>query len=140
MVFIDLQKAFDTVKRSILLYKLWQMGVRGTEYHWFRFSSYLSERISLWNVMVLRLICNLAATLFLIYINSFTDTKLKSKIFLYADDTALIYSRTNSDELQETINNDMKKIEKWMNVHHLTINVKKKQNICCCCIIQKMRI
>ena len=41
-MFFDLQKAFDTVDHEILLYKLYNYGVRGTVYSWF--SEYLSNR------------------------------------------------------------------------------------------------
>ena len=41
-IFLDLQKTFDTVKHDILLYKMYNYGIRGVAYKWF--VSYLSNR------------------------------------------------------------------------------------------------
>lgn len=101
IIFIDLQKAFDTVKCDLLLKKLWVTGVRGKEYNWF--ASYLFERKQYIEIEGIKSDLQnvdegvpqggtLASTLFLIYINDITGIGLVGVPFLYADDIALIYN------------------------------------------------
>jgi len=99
-VFIDLQKAFDTVNHKILLHKLNMYGVRGIANNWFR--SYLSGRMQYVSYSgsssSLREILAgvpqgsvLGPLLFLIYINDLCNAVNHSKTSLFADDTSIVY-------------------------------------------------
>ena len=99
-IFIDLQKAFDTVNHSILLDKLKHYGISGASNNWFK--TYLTERKQF--VSIGGEISDLTTTehgvpqgsvlgplLFLIYINDLHQCIKHSNTFHFADDTNLLY-------------------------------------------------
>ena len=104
-VFIDLQKAFDTVDHGILLSKLNHYGVRGVSYQWFK--SYLTGRQQFTTIAHLKSdLCSinygvpqglvLGPILFLLYINDLNQAILHSKIHHFADDTNFLYASYSS--------------------------------------------
>lgn len=138
IIFIDLQKAFDTVKRDLLLRKLWNIGIPGSPFDWFR--SYLSDRKQYMEIDGIKTqMCsveegvpqggNLASTLFLLYINNITDIQLNGKLFLYADDIAILYNGSNPQEIKNQTQDDLIKIKNWLEEHHLTVNTKKTKHM-----------
>ena len=99
-VFVDFQKAFDTVNHKILLRKLEHYGIRGLPNTWLK--SYLTNRkqfVSVNNVnSALKEIKNgvpqgsvLGPLLFLIYINDLNTCINYSTTRHFADDTDLLY-------------------------------------------------
>ena len=133
VIFCDLKKAFDTCNHSILLTKLSNIGVRGTELLWFK--SYLTNRQQLVTIdntdSELLTILNgvpqgsiLGPLLFLIYINDLPEcSNLLS--FLFADDTALTASSDNIDDLFTFANTEFQKLCTYFRLNKLSLHPDK---------------
>ena len=112
-IFIDLQKAFDTVDHSILLKKLEHYGIRGIVNDWF--TSYLASRKQITefgpsNISKKATVLSgvpqgsvLGPLLFLVYINDICNSCNRMKFYLFADDTNLLYADKNLKSLESTV-------------------------------------
>ena len=66
----------------------------------------------------------LGPTLFLIFINDLPDCHAMQTL-LFADDTTLLMSGPNILDLQNTINDELKNVKKWLIQNKLTLNLNK---------------
>ena len=137
-IFIDLQKAFDTVDHEILLDKLQYCGFRGICNSWLR--SYLTGRKQFVHVggknSSAREVKHgvpqgsvLGPLLFLIYINDLPNSLRFCLPHIFADDTALLYIERSPKALQKRINIDMKLLLKWLNANKISLNIAKTEII-----------
>ena len=127
LVYVDLQKAFDTVDHiNILLYKLYNCGVRGIAHKWF--VNYLYNRKQFTSVnntvsMLKNVTCGvpqgsvIGPLLFVIYVNDSIQVKL------FADDTNLFLSGIDISELICRSNNCLESLNR------LHMNFEKKTNV-----------
>jgi hypothetical protein len=133
-VFMDLQKAFDTVNFSILIDKLEHYGIRETCLNWFK--TYLIGRtqftiVNTYSSNVIKTSCGipqgtvLGPLLFLLYINDIVNSTTNSQIKLFADDSNLFIIGDNIDVLYEVANKELCNLSRWVCANKLHINYDK---------------
>ena len=132
-LFLDIKKAFDCVPKHILLMKLKKIGIHGNLLQWFE--SYLSERkqfVKVGNAESSKLDITwgvpqgsvLGPILFLIFFNDLPNcTLLKS--LLFCDDTTLLASGSNLNQLANFVNDELQKISTWFRSNQLSLHPDK---------------
>ena len=71
----------------------------------------------------------LGPLLFLIYINDLPNALVYSDAFIFADDTALLYSDKNLKRIRKRINIDLKLLVHWLHANKIGLNVDKTEAI-----------
>jgi len=132
-IFIDLQKAFDTVNHAKLIKKLESIGVRGISLELFK--NYLRSRkictrinkfTSAYKYINIGLPQGsvLGPTLYLIYIHDL-QYNLDCSYKVFADDTCLLISHKDPIVLQNIVSQKLKKYVDWLKKNKLIINAAK---------------
>ena len=122
-IFLDLEKAFDTVNHNILCEKLNHYELRGNVNKLIR--SYLDNRrqyVSLngFDSEIKNVNCgvpqgsSLGPLLFLIYINDFRLCLDKTNCGHFADDTFIMYNNKKLKSIETIVNTELKQVSSWL--------------------------
>ena len=137
-VFIDLQKAFDTVDHTILLKKLDHYGIRGVANAWF--NSYLTNRKQYVSISGFDSDLKtaefgvpqgsvLGPLLFLIYINDLHQAIKFCTTRHFADDTNLLINNNSLKQIKKHLNLDLRKLCNWLRANKISLNCSKTELI-----------
>lgn len=137
-LYLDFQKAFDTVDIRLLIEKLKKYGIGGNLLR--LLITFCKNRSQV--VKINKLVGNvsplhhgvaqggvLGPLMFVIYINDLLNLRLNSRIFAYADDTALVCSAYTRQALKMKILADLECISGWLIDNKLLINTSKSKCI-----------
>lgn len=138
VISLDLSKAFDMVNHEILLAKLEHYGIRDKAYDLLK--DFLSNRIQCVKINeATSYIGHLkrgipqgtqkGPKLFSIYVNDMKELSTNSKIFMFADDTVLLFdlSKDQFDEASDYIKDDLSLINEYYSNNKLVLNLCKSQ-------------
>ncbi|GFX84243.1 RNA-directed DNA polymerase from mobile element jockey [Trichonephila clavipes] len=136
-VFLDIQKAFDRVWHTGLLFKLITYKIPPPLIY--LLNSYISDRS--FTVKINRTFSQLkkinagvaqgsilAPTLFNLYVNDIIKHS-NTIICMYADDTAILSRHRNLDTLVENINEHLAHLETWFSVWKIALNSSKTEAV-----------
>ena len=137
-VFVDLQKAFDTVDHKILLSKLEFYGIRGISNQWF--NSYFNNRKQFVSINgIYSDVTNiqygvpqgsvLGPLLFLIYINDLHSTIKFCTTRHFADDTNILIKNKSLKQLKKQLNLDLRNLCNWLKSNKISLNASKTKLI-----------
>ena len=115
-MFLDFQKAFDTVNHKVLIGKLNYYGIRGLSLGWFKL--YLTNRRqknSIKDIFSDSLTVShgvpqgsiLGPILFLIYTNDLNKTIAHSMVHHFSDDANITFSHKSIKSVNKFINHDL---------------------------------
>jgi len=133
-IYLDLQKAFDTVDYDVLQYKLQYYGVRGVMLKWI--NNYLSNRkqftvVNNVSSNIGDITCGvpqgsvLGPLLFLIYMNDIPNAVQGHDVKLFADDTNVFIFGPDLKILECEANTCVKNLNVWFTANKLSLNVDK---------------
>jgi len=138
-IFLDLTKAYDVLNQKVLLSKLNSYGIRGVAN--LCFESYLSHQKQCVEINSMKQGIYvpttkeiehgvpqgsiLGPTLFSLHINDLSINIMGSKIVLFADDTNILVSDGNINNLQYKLNYVMTELQTWFTLNSLVIYVEK---------------
>ncbi|CAH1967304.1 unnamed protein product [Acanthoscelides obtectus] len=133
-VFIDLQRAFETIDRKRLIQKLQTYGITDSALKWFM--NYLKDRchVTKINNVASNSIDSeigvpqgsvLGPLLFLLYINDLNRVLVNTFLSLFADDTLLYVYGKDFRQVVDSINSILEILYNWLCVNRLKLNVEK---------------
>ena len=134
-IFVDLQKAFDSVWVNGLLFKMYQLGIRGSFLELMSgFLRYRKISLTVNGHTTPPTTCKigvpqgsvLSPTLFSMYVHDMLEN-LSGTRLQYADDTSIVVAAHSNKQLEEICQTNCDVLQKWLTTWRLKANCSKTE-------------
>ena len=71
----------------------------------------------------------LGPLLFILYMNDLPNASELTDPVLFADDTSILYSRSNPNYIESVLNDELQYIDVWLKCDKLLVNIKKTNHV-----------
>lgn len=134
VIFIDFRKAFDTLEHQVLLKSMESCGLRGKINAWFK--QYLTNRKIMVKVGDCIGNCEVVKygvatgsvtgpACYTMHVNSMVNVVKSCDMFMFADDTCILYGHEDLSVVQAYLQQDFDNITRWAHDNGIILNVKK---------------
>ncbi|KAI5631398.1 reverse transcriptase (RNA-dependent DNA polymerase) domain-containing protein [Phthorimaea operculella] len=134
VVYIDFRKAFDTLEHNQLIQAMEECGIAGPLSNWLR--AYLTDRYLQTVVDKVtgdpaRVSCGVPTGSvygpvgYIMHVNSMCNVVKNCCIYMYADDTCLLYADKDLNVIERKLQQDFTNIIKWAHDNGIVINISK---------------
>ena len=136
-LFLDLQKAFDTVWHQGMIYRLEELGIKGNFLQLinsFLTTREISLKVNSYTHPAQKCTVGLpqgsvlSPLLFIIYIRDMLEHTSGTGL-QYADDCTVLFTANSSEDLQDICKSNCDNIQKWMDKWRLKVNYQKTEVI-----------
>lgn len=133
VVFLDFERAFETVNRNLLMRKLNKYGITGKVHKWFEMYLNNRKQVKYGNAIsgtkdTIHGVPQgsvLGPLLFVLYIIDIIKAVKYCTCKLFADDTIIYVNGRDPSEIERKLNNDLNNIVKWLDSNSMKLNTTK---------------
>lgn len=134
IIYIDFRRAFETLEHDVLLKSMEECGIRGKLINWFKeylrgrkFSTKIKDFVGDCEDVMYGVATGSVTgpACYIMHVNSMVNVVEACKIYMFADDTCIMYAERDLQLMQRCLQQDLDNITRWAHDNGIILNLNK---------------